>query len=426
MHARIDDPIGPIWLRASPLLVAFALVAGFVAVALPYGLAREATAAALLLGAIVLAVPTLLPRVAPRDALVVPGDGFIDVMHAGLLSQRIRTRDVVAASAARTMGGAAIALVQRGRRRRPTILDFENDEDVHRVRDALGVSHFGCGALEWTTARGDAGSAAKIFRLLAAVSLAALAYGLIDSPRSHALLLGGLLLPTVPLALILMAGTLVELFGRGPTVALAPDALWIRTTNAAPIRIEYGAIADVRVVDEKIVVIRHCAPPVTVRARRTLFSRARLSENERQHLAAQILSAAHRAHGAGPPLPPVPARAWDLAKRGEPGRSWFARIDAFAQSFTSGYRGASFGPDDLWATLENHDAPADLRVAAARVLVRVSEASRPRVDAILARVRDDDARDKLRAAMREDIDDAGEAIDRISAREWERERLRAR
>ncbi len=331
MHARIDDPIGPIWLRASPLLVAFALVAGFVAVAIPYGLAREAMAAALLLGAVVLAVPTLLPRVAPRDALVVPGDGYIDVMNAGLLSQRIRTRDVIAASAARTMGGAAIALVPRGRRRRPLVLDFENGDDVQRVRDALGVGHFGCGTLEWTTARGDVASATKLLRLLAAISLAAFAYAFIDAPRSNAVLLGGLLLPTVPLAIIMMAGALLQI--------------------------------------------------------------------------------------TGPPPPPVPARAWDLANRGEPGRSWFARIDAFARSFTSGYRGASFDADDLWATLENHDAPADLRVAAARFLVRVSATARPRVDAILARVRDNDARDKLRAAMREDIDDAGEAIDRISARE---------
>ena len=50
--------------------------------------------------------------------------------------------------------------------------------------------------------------------------------------------------------------------------------------------------------------------------------------HEREHLAAQVLSAAARARGEGPPPPALPTSLARLAPRGETERAWLERVDA--------------------------------------------------------------------------------------------------
>jgi hypothetical protein len=112
------------------------------------------------------------------------------------------------------------------------------------------------------------------------------------------------------------------------------------------------------------------------------------SDAELEQLQAQLLSAAHRAHGGGPEKPVATTRI-DVLARGRAAREeWLARVDAAAAGFAGGYRGAGLEQDDLWSTLHDPEAPADLRAGAARVLLRIApEKARVDVPAVLATVR---------------------------------------
>lgn len=365
--------------------------------------------------------PLVLPRLRPRDATIELGAGYVDVKGAGVVSQRIRTRDVVAASTARTEDGVALAIGRRGRGDRPIVLDLANDDDAGRVRDALGIGHFGFGALSWPMKRGQTIGAAMIARVAVAASMIAFAIGM----HEEAFLAVGAMLAYVslPVALVLMAMTAFTSQRQSPSVALRPDALAISHDGRRVDLVAYAAIADAKTTARGIRIDLHDGSHVDVAAPNAVLGRARSSLAEQRHLVAQILSASQRAHGVGPTPPALPERVEALAKRGERGRSWLARLDATAELLAggSGYRGCGFDENDLWTTLEDHDAPADVRAAAARVLVRVAkDAARPRVEAVIARVRDDDARQRIRVATDDDIDAAGEEIDRIEDREARR------
>jgi hypothetical protein len=141
---------------------------------------------------------------------------------------------------------------------------------------------------------------------------------------------------------------------------------------------------------------------------RTKLSARGTSDAELAQLTAQLLSAAQRAQGAGPEKPMTATRV-DLLGRGGSTRSeWLARLDATAAGFASGYRGSGLDEQDLWTTLRDPEAPAELRAGAARVLVRIApEKARVEVASVLAAVRapNDEAtiRDALAEAEQEEL-----------------------
>jgi hypothetical protein len=416
MRARVSDPIGPFWQRALvPGLAVLIMAAGIV---LPV---EEVTAKGILffLGAALLFAGSLaVPRLGARDAAIELGNGFIDVKNAGAANQRIRTRDVTAASTARTKDGVALALVRKGRAERPMVLDLATDEDARRVCDALGIGHYGFGSLAWPTARGSSGNAAIVTRLGAAACMLMLAAGM--SEAAFLAIGAGLAYLFVPLALVMMVVNFFPRQKQAPNVTLVPEGLGVSPDGRRYETIPYANIADVTTTKRGIRITLHEGKPVEVVAPTTSVARSRMSDAERDHLVAQILSAAQRAHGVGPAPPVLPTRVADLGKRAERGRSWLARLDATAQLLAggAGYRGCGFEEADLWSTLEDHDAPADVRAAAARVLVRVGhDDAIPRVESVLARVRDDVARERIRIATDDDIDAAGEELDRLDAKQ---------
>lgn len=102
-------------------------------------------------------------------------------------------------------------------------------------------------------------------------------------------------------------------------------------------------------------------------------------------------------------------RALGLARGEEPVRVWLARLDA-SPNEGHAYRGDAMKKDVLWETLGDEGAPADARMAAARVLaLRHSE---PR-DALVRVVVDPDVRLRVEAAMEEEEEDAERRIDRL-------------
>jgi len=421
VRARVSDPIGPFWWRWLPTGVSVLVMALAVALSMDAGSFKGALLA---IGAMLFFLaPMFLPRLGAREATLELGSGVVRVKDAGIASQTIRTRDVVAASTARTREGIALALVRKGREGRPLVLDLQSEDDARRVRDALGIGHFGFGSLEWPTKRGTALGFTIFARVAAAISCALMAGG----TAQDGLLVLGLLAAyfSFPAALIMMLVTLFTSGRNSPTVALRPEGVAVSSDGRRYQTIPYTHIANARHDALGLHLKLHGGASVDIEAPETVLTRTSMSEGELAHLTAQILSAAQRAQGAGPQAPALPERVADLAQRRDAGRSWLARLDAVARLLTSGagYRGVGFEESDLWTTLEDHDAPADLRAGAARVLVRVDKSALPRIEEVLARVRDDGARARMRVAVEEDIDAAGEEIDRLDVREGRRQRV---
>jgi hypothetical protein len=122
----------------------------------------------------------------------------------------------------------------------------------------------------------------------------------------------------------------------------------------------------------------------------------------------------------------VGARIADLGKGQERARSWLDRLDATAQmmSQSPGYRGAGFEEADLWATLADHDAPPDVRAAAARVLARVAPAeAEKKIEEVLAAVREEPTRRRIRIAIDADVELASRELEELEAQEAARQRF---
>ena len=82
--------------------------------------------------------------------------------------------------------------------------------------------------------------------------------------------------------------------------------------------------------------------------------------------------------------------------------------------FRSGYRGNALSVVDLWAALEDDDAHAHVRAAAARVLcLTAHDGVRARVDSTLGRVRDDSAAKRIRVAMEPDLEVASRELEAL-------------
>jgi hypothetical protein len=398
LRARVVDTLGPRWTLVAATSVGWAAIV--LGLLLPASDRVRATTAlvgvAFLLGRRLLRI-----RHAPRDAQLVVGAGSIRLTHAGLLDQRVLASDVIAASTARTLGGVALAVVRRRCPERPLLLEFAAEEELDRVRRELGIGHRGFGVVSWPTASSGGMAAALLGTLWLAIATCA-AVGLPELGlwmALPALLVTGL-------ALLLAAIVRIE---PGPRVALTEQGVLIAERWGDTAQVPYGDVVRVDVEEQDL----------RIETRTDLFA-VRMHgslRQEREHVAAQIRSAAQRTRGEGPPVPVAPASLAVLARRAETTHAWLERVDAVTASLVSSsaaYRRTGVDQDDLWTALETPDVPAPVRAAAARVLARVApEEAKTRIAHVLARDHDDRARAYIRVALEDSVDAAARGLERI-------------
>lgn len=405
-RARVCDPLGPRWLRSVGPALAIALIA--VPPLAPVPGFDGTLRVALALAGVALLFARRLLRVRPRtrDASVRSDAGAIEIREAGLLNQRIRALDVVAASTARAVAGkghgAVLALVRRESRERPVLLDFSNDADLDKVRRALGLGHLAFGEIAWPAEEQRIPVQGSLVLALAWLVIAGAAAA--DAP-----LIG------FELALVVLPATVVAVLvsclsdQRRPTVALTDAGVVTNCALSGVLR--YDQVIDAR-ADALGVVLATETATVTIPMAKSL-------PEEREHLVAQVLSAAARARGEGPAPPTLPASLARLAPNGETQRAWLARVDAAAASLgaASAYRTADLNREDLWNALENPDAPTRLRAAAARVLARIApDEARTRVGRVVAADRSSYARACIRIALEDDIEIAARELEDLVRR----------
>jgi hypothetical protein len=398
LRVRVCDPLGPRWIRAAvPALAATMVV---LPPFMPGSASLRATIA--LLGAALFFARRLIhPRFPVREANVDIHPGSIEIIGAGVLDQFVHASDVVAASSARTAAGVSLALVRRGSTERPLVLDFGDDDALTDVRRALGIGHFAFGEVSWPTK-----SRTNALRGSTVLALAWLAMAISSAV--------GMTLLAFTLALVVLPSTLIALLlacvqdPRGDRVTLTSAGALL--TDRPPWVPPLG-YADVLAATPDADGVM-----LTTRAGFVLVPMPRSLPEEREHLAAQILSAAARARGEGSPLPALSPGVVRLAPNGETTRAWLQRIDGAAASLSSAtaYRGYELDPKELWQALESPDAPTRVRAAAARVLARVApDEAKHRVADVLACDRDAHACAVIRVALEEDVDVAASELDAI-------------
>lgn len=353
-----------------------------------------------------------------RTAELETGPGYVEIKGAGTRSQRIEARSIIGGTTARTSKGILFTL-SHAKRDQPITIEVESDADADRIRRALGIGHGGFGSVGWRTVPSPAaktGFAGRVITLLIGAIITAL--GFFVSHEAAGIV--GLILGQF--AFLSMILSLVGYFGRSglPSVVMAAEGLRIQTRQGW-FTLPYDHVLDIQVIGN---VLRFRVPPpyhsVDVETAGTLIGSG-LGVDDRDALIKQIMSAAARARGLGASKNDVTGRVDTLRRNGESPRDWLARLDMagrMLESSTAGYRGHTLDTEDLWAVLEDPEADADLRAAAARVLRHSRKPeTRLRIDAAVAAVRDDVTNRRLRIAIRDDVDNASQELAMLDAQE---------
>lgn len=411
IRGGISDPFGPTWTR----LVLPALAASCMALGLLFSsgiLSAPAVFAGL---ALLFLAPLVLGRHAPHRARILVEPGRVAVRGAFPLNQTLTPRNVQASSICVSEGGVTMALEREGRGRHPIVLDLPDERAAETVRTALGLSSHGVGTLSWPTVPLRFGGLDTWARCIGAVAALAAA-GLIvragdqGPPREPMIAIAMVLLASLFVAVTVVVSRLAQR-DRG-RVYLSQSGVYVdagRTTKF----VGYGEIAKVRVGKTAILCDRRAAEsgaeraPFVIPTRIVRHLRRGTSPLERRHLAAQIEAAALRARTGTQTFDPPPAYEW-LRLQGRPA-DWLQKLDAQAQVLSggTGYRGSALSEGDLWSSLEDPDAPPDVRAASARMLLRArGGAVRARIAAVVETVRDPKEEHLLRVAQWPSPDEA--------------------
>ncbi len=353
------------------------------------------------------------------------GSGSISFRDS-LLVRRIRARDVIAASTARTPTGVALSLVTRWRSKRPVTLEVANDAEAAEIRHALGIGHHGFGRIGLPTDYLAPSLPLRFVRLAAGIASVGAVAQMLAAPPTEPWSMRILSIAPIFIYAFLpfLVMTVLGLRRRvvGPGLVLAESLVQIRREGSR-LHLPYSKIREVYADDRGLRLALADGTDVGIPARASRWSRLRPSREEIEVIAAQIHSAVQRTRGAGELAPAVPLRVADLAKIEEDAGAWLARLDATAAVLggDGGYRGAAFDESDLWKTVDSADAPAELRAAAARVLVRaVGDSARAKLDEILPRVRVADDERRIRIALDDDTERAAEAWTKFEKHERRR------
>jgi hypothetical protein len=352
----------------------------------------------------------------PRNAELECGPGYVDVKKTGTRNQRIYARDITGATTARTRTGLILTL-QHQMRDQPITLEVAGDAEAEKVRHALGIGHGGFGTIAWKTHGDSTHRAAFVGRLLAA-GVALLTIALAVGISSEAALFAGIFLGQFAAvgAVLGVAGLAAK--GPGPSIVMAAEGLRLKT-RLGWFALPYEAVHALETFGRELVFT--VPPPYNrVAVDRVGVTMGGPSERDQKVLVSQIMAAAQRARGLGPQKDDVSGRVDVLRRNGESPRDWLVRLDMAGQMLSAGpgYRGNTVDAQDLWAILEDPDADAELRAAAARVL-RHSPApnTRIRIDAAVAAVRDEPTSRRLRIAIKDDLDGASQELAFLDAAE---------
>ncbi len=404
IRGGISDPFGPTWTRL--VLPALAVICMALGLAFSSGVFSAPGVFAGL--SLLLLAPFLLGRHAPQRARILVEPGRVAVRGAFPLNQTLTPRNVQASSICVSDGGVTMALEREGRGRHPIVLDLPDERAAETVRTALGLSAQGVGTLSWPSVRLPFGGLETWARAVGAVA-ALVAAGLIvragdaAPPREAMVALAMVLLASLFAAMAVVVSRLAQR-DRG-RVYLSQSGVYVdagRTTKF----VGYGEIARVRVGETAILCERRPAEggaaraPFVIPTRIVRHLRRGTSPLERRHLAAQIEAAALRARKATQTFDPPPAHEW-LRMHGRPA-DWLQKLDAQAAVLAggAGYRGGALSEGDLWSSLEDPDAPPDVRAASARMLLRArGGAVRARIAAVVETVRDPKEEHLLRVAQ---------------------------
>ena len=424
MRVALSDPQGKRLWRWVPYAGPFALFL-FACLGPLEGVPAVLTGVlAIALGHLVGIVPLRQGRT--RTAELVAGPGFIEITKAGSRTQRIEAKSIVGGTTARTRKGILFTLAHV-KRDQPITIEVESDADADRIRHALGIGHGGFGSVGWRTVPSSSAKTGFWGRLIT-FAIGALISGLGFFVSHESAGVVGLMLGQF--AFLSMILTLVGAFGRDspPSVVMAAEGLRIQTKQGW-FTVPYDHVLGVEPIPGAL---RFRVPPpynsVDVETSGNLIG-AGLGPDDRDALIKQIMSASARARGLGTSKNDVTGRVDVLRRNGEPPRDWLARLDMagrMLEASVAGYRGHTLDTEDLWAILEDPEAEADLRAAAARVLRHSQKPeTRQRIDAAVAAVRDETTNKRLRIAIRDDVDNASQELAMLDAQEQQPQHLRA-
>jgi hypothetical protein len=356
----------------------------------------------------------------PRVAEVELRPGSIRIRNAGTRNQTIRARDIVGATTTRTRDGVLLTF-QHALRDQPITLRVNDDAEADQIRRALGIGHGGFGSVAWRSIPNSSmrtmvgGSAIAGFSFFACVLFGLANIGVGVGVFGVA-------------AFLAMFTSFFAWLGRGtePGVVMTAEGLRLRTALgwfALPYEMVHA------VTDHGRGLAFAVPPPygqVGVECSGPAFGG--LTKDDREIMIHQIEAAGQRARGLGPQKNDATARVDLLRRNGATARDWLTRLDMQGQmlSSTAGYRGNTLDTEDLWAILEDPEAEAELRTAAARVLSHSTHAdARPRIAAAVAAVREDGTNKRLRIAVQEDVERASNELSTLEAEEQQAQYMRA-
>jgi hypothetical protein len=348
----------------------------------------------------------------PRPAQLVCGPGYVDVKQCGSRNQRIFARDVTGATTARTSDGVMLTIQHRARSK-PITIELESEADAERVRHALGIGHGGFGVIGWRT-QSASQRRAQTARIVAAVALAIV--------TATVLVTGDIGLIGLPTLIAFIASLIgfANLFASPdwPTIVMTAEGLRLLTTRGW-FALPYDRVLHLE-PHEKAFLFDVPQPYVRLVVESAPAWLGGLSPYERKVLVSQVLAASQRARGLGPEKKDVMGRVDVLRRNGESPRDWLVRLDMAGQLLASGsgYRGHTLDTEDLWTVLEDPEADPEIRAAAARVLRHLpAPETRMRIEAAVAAVRDEGTNQRLRIAIRDDLDGASQELAYLDASE---------
>ena len=327
---------------------------------------------------------------------------------------------------ARTANGVVFTLAH-AKRDQPLTLELESDADAERVRHALGIGHGGFGTVGWRTTPSAARVAAFWGRLFTfGIASAVALTGFVVGPEAAAAV--GAMLPHFAFACFILSLLGISGGSATPSVVMAAEGLRVMTRQGW-FTLPYDHVLG---VEPFAGVLRLRVPPpynaVDVAISGTFVGDG-LGSEERDAMIKQLMSAADRARGLGASKYDVTGRVDVLRRKGESPREWLRRLDMagrMLESSTAGYRDHPLETRDLWTILEDPEAEADLRAAAARVLRHSPRPeTRTRIAAAVAAVRDDATNRRLRIAILDDVDNASEQLAVLDAQDHQSLRARA-
>jgi hypothetical protein len=307
----------------------------------------------------------------------------------------LRARDIEGASTARTLAGIAVTLRPKGAQ--PISYVVRDEKAADAMLAALGVGHSGIGRLEWLLVRREYARTTLFLDFFVALAFA-LSLVMYDDPflSTTVFVLGG-----VPMLASVLWRTQWKIGAR--VLAFDLWGVWVANVLVPWSEIR-GAKMHARglelALDARSAVVE--IPPHS------------MSDEEKLIVLDQLRGAIARAHGQGRQKAEPNTRVDILARQDEDARHWLARIDAITADLGNAtYRGATIDPNDLWLTLEDPDAPPDLRAASARVLARIAPEKKVRIDGVIAAARTTETEEQLRISMEPDIETAASKLERI-------------